>query len=114
MSNILSHNDKGWIELALLDESASYEVDMTEVHYDPETEELVLLTATGCSCWDGDYNEERFKNLESLKQSLLKEDRQYNPSFKGAEQLVKEAEVEFKKIQPKYIQVGNTFIAGRR
>mgnify|MGYP001582717464 CR=1 FL=1 len=114
MSNILRNDEKDLIELALIDESADYEVDMTEVHYDPETEELVLLTATGCSCWDGDYNEERFKDLDSLKQSLLQEDRKYNPSFKGAEQLVKEAEVEFKKIQPKYIQVGGTFIASRR
>ena len=77
--------------LAVLDESASYEVDITELHYDPKTKELVLWTASGCSCWDGDFDEERFKSLGAVKKSLLTEEKDFNPSFKGAYHLIEEA-----------------------
>lgn len=101
MSNILNYDRKrnDLVELAILDESADYEVDITEIHYDPKSKEFVLLTASGCSCWDGYYSEERFKSLKSLSESLLKEERQYNPSFKGVEKLVKEAKAKYRNLK---------------
>lgn len=100
MTYILDYDRKrnDLIELASIDESTDYEVDCTEIHYDPKTLELVLLIASGCSCWDGDYDEERFKTLTELKMSLLKDDREYNPSFSGAEKLIKEAERKYYEI----------------
>lgn len=97
MTNILLYDRerKDLVELATLDESADYEVDITEVFYDPATKEFVLLTASGCSCWSGEYDEERFKSLDAVEASLLKEERQYNPSFVGAQGLIKEARAAF-------------------
>lgn len=111
MSSLLNRygNTKtDYIELAVLDESESYEVDITEIHYDPETKEFLLLTASGCSCWEGDYSEERFKSLKALGESMIKEDRQYNPSFVGAKQLLIEAEEAFKKYKNASNNIGKT------
>lgn len=101
MTYVLDYDRKrlDLIELATLDESMQYEVDITEIHYDPKTKEIVLITASGCSCWSGEYEEERFKSLLSLKRSLLKDDRQYTPSYKGAEQLLKTAKLNLSKIK---------------
>lgn len=101
MSAILNYDRKreDLIELGILDESADYEVDITEIHYDPIKREFVLLTASGCSCWDGDYSEERFSTPKELLKSLLKEDRKYNPSFKGAKYLIAEAKSTYKELR---------------
>lgn len=93
MSEILIYDRKrsDLIELAVIDESASYEVDIIEIHYDPKSKEYVLLTASGCSCWDGDYTEERFKTMKELESKIVNEERKYNPSLMGAKQLVADA-----------------------
>lgn len=78
-------------ELAFLDEADSYEVDETGIYTDEV--KFYLLTASGCSCWDGDYDEAVFDDFESLKNFLLSEDLpRYNPSLNGAKELIAEAE----------------------
>jgi len=49
--NFSSRQDE-LIELAFIDESADYEVDMNGIYFDskaPETERFVILSASGCS-----------------------------------------------------------------
>jgi hypothetical protein len=77
-------------ELAFIDQSANYEVDQTSICVDEEGT-YYLLTASGCSCWCGEYNEEQFSSFEALEASLLDEDRTYNPSLSGAHELLEEA-----------------------
>lgn len=77
-------------ELAFVDEADSYEVDQTGIYVD-ENGTFVLLTASGCSCWEGDYDEEQFESLDALENALINGDRTYNPSLNGARQLVAEA-----------------------
>lgn len=103
MSSILNYDRerKELVELAVLDESADYEVDITEIHYNPTTKKFHLITASGCSCWSGEYEEEIFSSLLAIKKSLLKTERTYNPSFKGAEELIKEAKAKFKSLYKK-------------
>lgn len=78
-------------QLAFIDESEAYQIDEAGIYFNAETTEFVLLTASGCSCWDGEYDEEVFESLEALEASLLKEDRRYNPSLEGAKKLIAEA-----------------------
>lgn len=114
MSAIFYHNQRAlsdYEELAVLDESADYEVDVTEIWYDPRAREFLLLTATGCSCWDGEYNEERFKSLDELERSLLKDERTYQPSFRGVETLIEQAKDAFKRSnRDQIIEVNGVFV----
>jgi hypothetical protein len=91
--NDIDNRQKELVELAWLDESEPYEVDHTGIYLDPNSGKFVLLTASGCSCWDGEYNEEEYDTLEDLEKSLnLDEDkRRWNPSLQGAKDLMKEA-----------------------
>jgi hypothetical protein len=82
---------KDWTLIAALDESQSYEVDVTEIWKSPDNK-FQLVTATGCSCWGGEYEAEPFDTLESLGESMIKDDRQYNPSFAGAKMLLSQAQ----------------------
>lgn len=78
-------------ELAFVDEADSYEVDEAGIYLDANGK-FILLTASGCSCWDGDdYGEEIFDSLNDLEKSLINDDRMYNPSLSGAKQLIEEA-----------------------
>lgn len=94
MSEII-YGDKapaGWIFVAGVDESEAYEVDITEIWHDGA--KWHLLTATGCSCWDGDYDDEEYDSLEALAAAIGVEsdiDRRYNPSLEGARKIVDEA-----------------------
>jgi hypothetical protein len=92
MSEIIYKFPDTWELLAELDESADYEVDVTRIYRDGIT--FVLATASGCSCWDGDYSVESFNSLDALKESLgvNGKERDFNPSFKGVEALLKEAQ----------------------
>jgi hypothetical protein len=101
MTNILNYGRerKELIELATIDESADWAVDYAEIFYDPDKKELVLLTASGCSCWEGEYQEERAKTWKALKEALLKGDTDYNPTIKGAEIVFKEAKEKFKELK---------------
>lgn len=80
--------------LAEIDESAAYEVDMNAVVFDPKTKDYALLSASGCSCWDGDYDESsHYATLDELENALVtgKEGTGYHPTLAGVEQLMREA-----------------------
>lgn len=78
-------------QLAFLDESYPYEVDQCLIGLDKSTGKFVLMTATGCSCWDGDATVEYFDSIDEIESSLINKDRTYNPSLLGAERLIREA-----------------------
>lgn len=80
--------DNGWTFLAAIDEGAAYEVDQTAIFADGD--EWILATASGCSCWAGEWDVERYDSLEALFTAIgpkSESARQYNPSFAGAEAL---------------------------
>lgn len=79
-------------QLAFIDEADAYEVDEVGIYTDGNI--FYILSASGCSCWDGDYDEEIFNDFESLKNFLLGngEMNRYNPSINGAKSLIEEAE----------------------
>lgn len=78
------------IELVMIDESEPYEVDEAHVLYYP-SKTFALKTASGCSCWDGEYDYENFDTLEQMEESLFTVDRRYSPTLVGARQLIAEA-----------------------
>lgn len=81
--------------LAHVDESEAYEVDQTMIRQDGD--EWILATASGCSCWDGEWAVERFDTLEALFGAIGRDsevERMYNPTFAGVEAL--RAQVEAK------------------
>lgn len=83
---------KGWTFVSGVDESEAYKVDITEIWHDGE--KWRLLTATGCSCWSGEYDEEEYESLDALAAALGVEsdvDRRYNPSLEGAKTIIAEA-----------------------
>ena len=90
-------------ELASLDESEDYEVDYSFVGLDSDGK-FVLLTASGCSCWDGDYEETPFDSLDALEASLIEGDadgndiHRYNPSLSGAKEMIARARETLSKI----------------
>lgn len=94
LGSYVLEDHKGWKLLAAIDESESYEVDITEIYLDPKTGKFFLATASGCSCWGGEYDVEEFISLDKLGDSIFKSEnpeRHYNPSFKAAEQLLAQA-----------------------
>ena len=91
-SSIFAYNKapEGWTLLSAVDESEPYEVDMAEIWRTAEGR-FALVTASGCSCWDGEYDSDEFDSLELLAVSLLREERTYNPSLSGALTLLTDA-----------------------
>ena len=86
-------------QLGFLDESEPYEVDQTGVFFDPKTNKYVLLTASGCSCWDGDFEEEQFDTLNELEESLMDgRQRQYNPALENVKTLMDEVRENARKL----------------
>ncbi len=81
------------IILAELDESEDYEVDYTLIGYEKEMGKFVLVTASGCSCWDGEADVEYYDTLSDLQKSIgvFGKEREFNPSLKGAERAIYEA-----------------------
>lgn len=80
---------EGWTLLSTVDESESYETDIAEIWKTQKG--YALLTASGCSCWGGEYDTAEFDSIELLAVALLKEDRTYNPSTRGALDLLTDA-----------------------
>ena len=101
-SSIFSYGEipnKDWKLIACIDESESYEVDISEIYLNTKTNKFILVTASGCSCWDGEYEEEEYSSLKKMAKYLLSRDDRgyaYNPSVKGAEDLIKMAEDNYK------------------
>ena len=80
------------VVLASLDASEAYEVDYTLIGYDKKIGQFVIVTASGCSCWDGECDVEYYPTISDLFKSLgiYGKDREFQPSLKGAEQLIEE------------------------
>ena len=79
-------------ELASFDEADSYEVDMGGIYRDEKAGKFLLVTASGCSCWDGDYDEESYDTFDALTAALIGNDeRRYNPSLLAAKEMIAEA-----------------------
>jgi hypothetical protein len=90
------------IELAFIDQSESYEVDMTGIFYDPKTKNFAILTASGCSCWEGEGEETQHATFDEVEKELLGlPDRQYRPTLAGAEQLLVEARTKLNSLTEK-------------
>lgn len=87
-------------QLAYIDEADSYEVDQAGIYFDPATREFVLVTASGCSCWEGDCDVERFPTMDALEVALINDTREYNPTLKGAQELIADAHEAFEKEKP--------------
>lgn len=76
-----------WTLLASIDESEPYEVDITEVWQTPTG--YAIVTASGCSCWEGDYDVDERPTLDDVIAALTGEDqRRWNPSVRGAQELI--------------------------
>lgn len=60
-------------ELAFIDKSGAYSIDVAGVYMDPKDRRFVLITAVGWSCWDpdSDWDEEKFETLGDLKNALF-------------------------------------------
>ena len=80
-----------WTLLAELDESAGYEVDITRIY--SGNGKIVLATASGCSCWGGEFDVEYFDTLDALEASVsvTGDDRRYQPSPRAAAELIPQA-----------------------
>lgn len=91
---------QGWVELGTIDEADAYEVDETHVLYHPERQVFLVRSASGCSCWDGNYVQAEFPTLEAVENDLAgpAKPERYNPSLKGVEQLMAESRAAFEKV----------------
>lgn len=95
-------NDKpeGWVLIAEQDDSEGYDVDRTAIFTTPEG--FVLATASGCSCWGGEWWIENFDTLDDIEVDLIRNnDRRYKPSLVGSVSVVDEARefIGVKKVQ---------------
>jgi hypothetical protein len=85
------------LELASYDDADSYEVDEGGIFYDLETGKIVVLTASGCSCWEGDGNEYVFDSLAEAEIALVLGDKDGNdvvdcpPGIERSKRLIEEA-----------------------
>lgn len=80
--------------LGEFNESEGYEVDMGAIAYDGEIGKFVFITASGCSCWDGEYCEKRYDKLSLLLVEEGRSDHPWNPSGVTFERMAEEAIVE--------------------
>lgn len=87
----LYERKKQMTELASVDEADSYEVDEAHIYFDPATGKFALLTASGCSCWDGDFEEEQYDSIDDIEKALTTREGTWNPTAEGAKQLIAEA-----------------------
>jgi hypothetical protein len=78
-------------QLGFIGQAESYEVDQWGIFFDPIAKDFVVITATGCSCWDSEFDEEHFPSLDEVEKSLMKDNRDFNPTLKGLESLMAEA-----------------------
>lgn len=82
------------IELAFVDESEEYEVDENGIYFDPKAspqDQFVVIQASGCSCWDGEYEEHKFPTMEAVEAFLTNDESKYHPSLSGVKALLRQA-----------------------
>lgn len=91
-------NAEGWHQLAVVDESEDYEVDRAAI-YVHEDGRFMWRTATGCSCWDGEWDETFFGGFDLLVLHILGDngDRR-NPSLDGAATMIDAAEAKMREL----------------
>lgn len=83
--NARSGFPKDWRVIAEVDESQDYEIDQTRVYQTPDG--YAVAVASGCSCWDGDWEADEFKTLDEAFASLQYDDRAFNPTMRGIDDL---------------------------
>lgn len=90
------------ITLSYIDEDDDWGTDRAGIYRDSKTRQFSLITASGCSCWDGDYDEEKFDRWIDLEKYLLKAgDKSTHPSLMGAQQLLNEGWEKWNQIKNK-------------
>lgn len=103
MSDNYRERQSELLQLGFIDQSEAYEIDENGIYYDvdaPEGLQFIVLSASGCSCWDGEFNEDSFASLDEVEKFLVHEDvNQYAPTLSGAQTLVAEARETFSKMQ---------------
>jgi len=79
--------------IAEIDESESYETDQTQILVEPEGT-FLLATASGCSCWGGEWYVTRYDTVEELLEDIGPtgdaDNGGYNPSFEGVKDLAEQ------------------------
>src|SRR5690349_17681966 len=78
--------------IAIVDESEAFDVDIVELWKKGDT--YFLLTASGCSCWEGEFETRQYKSLDDLQADLRgpnSDSYMYNPSLAGLQQLIEQA-----------------------
>ena len=72
-------------------ESDTYNVDVIRIYSGDG--KIILATAMGCSCWDGEWDVEDFDTLDALAASIAVtgDDRRYQPSPISAADLIPQA-----------------------
>lgn len=95
-SHILYSNDNdksGWKLVGQIDNSyGCCDVDITELFTDLEGK-FHLLTASGCSCWAGEYEEREFLSLDDFVAHMKSEETDryiYNPSPEAIKELLEQ------------------------
>lgn len=79
------------VGLATYDEDRSYEIDQGGIYWDPVAGKYSWITASGCSCWDGQYDESQYDTLSNLLKVEMGEDRRYSPGLLTLEAMAEEA-----------------------
>ena len=80
---------KTWEPIASVDESEPYEVDRTEIYFDNADGTFVYASASGCSCWEGEYDYTKYNSLWELEEALGTEEdeRRWHPTLEGVKTL---------------------------
>lgn len=73
--------------LAFLDEAEPYTVDQCGVYLDTKSGKFYVLTASGCSCWSGEYDEEEYDTLSEVFAALDDGSFPWHVSIAGSEDL---------------------------
>lgn len=79
------------IELSAEDNSEQYSIDENGIYYDPRTELFVWLSASGCSCWDGEYSETTYDTLEELIADMTERESRWQPASSEVSNMAQEA-----------------------
>jgi len=89
----ISRDQRGWECIAALDESRDYEIDVTEVFRTPTG--FAIVTASGCSCWSGEYDVTYYATMQEVVDALRFGDQpSFNPSVKGAAELISQLQAD--------------------
>ncbi len=74
-----------WKVIAEVDQGEAYEVDQARIYLTPKG--VALATASGCSCWDGDWQVDEFDTLHELLAHSLIGEYPFATSWSGAIEL---------------------------